>query len=411
MLASEVIPEQILSLSEIVSDYTHQLLQSFVNVEEVNLSVGDYLNFKIQERMPYRKINPIITYATEKDIDEIIFIYNDIYEGSYPYKEMEDKEEIKKMINSPDVEWLMFRTKDGEIVGCFTFTFDFENKMGYTRGFNIKKKFVGKIDVLKAFMGSFLAMVIKYEGIIYRWYGESRTAHAKSQYFMRPCGFRPVGFYPCKDMFYDKVESDILIVSYDEKSLKELRSKKIPKIIPEAEDGFIYSDNRYNLGFYQTVEPYIELNYAKITRIKKNLRRKVVKDKFGYTDIIYALKNSDSYFKFLYTPQVENFEKTKYKVDNLEELFVFVQEFKKCVREFNVRYCEVFVSGYKTDHQKIFRDTGLTPRGYIPSWKYDIKSNSFEDYVLFNWHEGEIDGNIQLLSEGKELLECLNYCV
>jgi len=39
------------------------------------------------------------------------------------------------------------------------------------------------------------------------------------------------------------------------------------------------------------------------------------------------------------------------------------------------------------------------------------KSNSFEDYVLFNWYEGEIDKNIQLLSEGKELLECLNYCV
>jgi len=69
---------------------------------------------------------------------------------------------------------------------------------------------------------------------------------------------------------------------------------------------------------------------------------------------------------------------------------------------------EVFVSAYKPDHQKIFLEAGLSPRGYIPSWNYNQKKNVFEDCILFNEFKGKIDENIQLISEGKELLNCLN---
>ena len=68
---------------------------------------------------------------------------------------------------------------------------------------------------------------------------------------------------------------------------------------------------------------------------------------------------------------------------------------------------EVFVSAYKPDHQKIFLEAGLSPRGYIPSWNYNQKKNVFEDCILFNKFEGKIDKNIQLIPEGKELLNSL----
>ena len=78
------------------------------------------------------------------------------------------------------------------------------------------------------------------------------------------------------------------------------------------------------------------------------------------------IPGTESYFKFLYTPQVQNFEKTEYSVNNLEELYVFVQDFKKLARLLKVRYCEAFISAYDVEHQSIFYNAGLNPRGYIP---------------------------------------------
>ena len=121
-----------------------------------------------------------------------------------------------------------------------------------------------------------------------------------------------------------------------------------------------------------------------------------------------SIKRSGAYFKFLHTPQVKNVEKIEYKVNNLEELFVFLQEFKKVIRKLKVRYYEVYVSAYEPFHQGLFRSEGFIPRGYIPSWKYNPENEKFEDYVLFNCYEGEIDENIQLIPEGKELFKILS---
>jgi len=403
MAVENIIYPSFVSYNDFISNTSNQLLETF---GPIDITKGKQFKVRISNRKR-KKINPIIRKATIEDIDEIIFIYKDIYDNSYPYKEMEDREEVKNMLTSQDVEWLMFETVGGEVVGCFTFTFDFEDKMGYTRGFMLKKKYLGKVDTIKAFMGSFLAMCTKYEGRILRWYGESRTAHAKSQYFMRPCGFRPVGFYPNKDMFFNRIESDILIVSYDEKALHEHRSQKTPLILPEIEKQFLYSNRRYYLGDYILGNPKFKLNSEKMAKIKESVKQKVVKDKFGYSEITLNLKGSSSYLTFLYTPTVQNFEKLKYSVDNLEELFILVQEVKKLARELKVRYFEAFVSAYNIEHQKIFLDIGLIPRGYIPSWKH--RNGIFEDYILFNHYEGELDKNLKLLEEGWELLKCLNY--
>jgi len=322
---------------------------------------------------------------------------------------MEDESEICKMIKNSDVEWIVFKNKEEEIIGCFTFILNFEDKMGYLRGLNVKKKFLGKIDVLKAAMGSFLAMYSTYEDYIYRWYGESRTAHTKSQYALGAGGFKPIAFYPNKDVFYNKIESDILLICYDERALRQYRCNSIPKIIPAVYDCFLYSDKKYNLGSVQVKTPNIKLDPIKVKKIQNETIRKLIKDEFGYIEVKFFIKNSDSYFEFLYTPLVNNFEKVKFKVKNLEELFVFVKELKKCAKEFGVRYYEVYISAYKPKHQKIFYDAGLSPRGYIPSWKYDNLNDCFEDFILFNYYEGEIDKGIRLLEEGKELLNYLNF--
>jgi len=401
----------VISYNDIFFNYTHQILQSFEDFEKIDLDSGTCFDFTIRERdeKNRKKINPIIRRATPGDVDEIIFIYKDIYEDSYPYKEMEDREHILEMLKSPNVEWLIFETKEGEIVGCYTFVLDFENKLGYIRGFVIKKRFLGKLDIIKMAMGSCVAMYHKYNDRIFRWYGECRTAHSKSQYFCSAGGFKPIAFYPCKDVFYNKVESDLLIISYDERALREFRSTIIPTILPEIKDQFLFSDKRYLLGDFDIEDPFIALNQKKVNRVKKNLQVYISEDRFGYVDIKFTLEGSDSYFSFLYTPQVQNFEKTKYKVNNIEELFVFGQMFQEYRVKYNVRYLEVFISAYNPVHQKVFYELGLIPQGYVPSWKYNSVTESFEDSILFNYTEVEIDSSMELLEEGLELLSVLKY--
>ena len=161
------------------------------------------------------------------------------------------------------------------------------------------------------------------------WYVENRTAHAKSQYSMNVCGITPIAFYPNKDVFCGEIESDIMQVLYDERALKTLRSEKTPKLIPAVESIFYYSQERYSLKSPDVKIPEVVLEKKKSKNLKKLMERKVKKDQYGYETITLTLHNSDSFFKFVYTPLVQNIEKTTYKVADLEELYVFLEIYRQ----------------------------------------------------------------------------------
>ncbi|MFX1259541.1 MAG: GNAT family N-acetyltransferase [Promethearchaeota archaeon] len=396
-----------LSYNQLFSESTDQFLRSFEHIEIDEINKGLELSFKIHKRLRNRKISPILRLAKPKDAKNLVKIYKELYDGTYPYKEMENEQEVRKMIEDPAVQWVVFKNPSDKIVGCITFMLDFKNKKGYIRGFMLRKKYQGSIDIVKAMIGSMIVMCTMFKKIIFIWYVENRTAHAKSQFSMNVCGIAPIAFFPNKDVFLNKVESDLMQIIYDKKVLTRYRRKDCPKLIPEILDCFLFSNKRYNLGHFKSYSPELNLDPALLVEIKKNLTIRVLVDKFGYQKIIFTIKNSNCYFKFLYTPQIQNFEKTRYKVNNLEELFVFVQEFKKCGRKCDIRYCEAFISAYEPEHQKIFLDIGLSPRGYVPSWKYNRDLGLFEDHILFNYFEGTINQNIQLIKEGKKLLKWL----
>jgi len=395
------------SLNELFPSNTTQFIKPFEQVVDPDINRGICLDFELSGREQKQKISPILRLARPEDAEKLVGIYTELYNGTYPYKEMEDVEEVRKLIHDPNVQWLVYQDSSYNIAGCITFVLDFGNKRGYIRGFMLKKEYQGIIDITKAMIGSMLGMIHKFKNQIYTWYVENRTAHAKSQYSMCVCGIAPIGFYPNKDIFLGKIESDLMQILYDSRALEKYRASEIPSILPQVEPCYLYSDERYNLGRYHIKDPGEFLNQFKIEEIRSTISKTIVKDKFGYETIRFTIKGADSYFEFLYTPQVQNFEKTKYHVHNLEELYVFVQEFIKCKNELEVRYCEVFVSAYKPEHQKLFYEAGLSPRGYIPSWEFNNQKNVFEDNILFNWFDGDISEDIQLIEEGKGLLGIL----
>ncbi len=404
MLSKEVVTNSILTINNSFPECTNQFLEPFKDRMDTNLHKGMELNFEISNRKSVKKVCPILKLANPDDAHDIAELYRELYKGTYPYKEMEDVEEVSSMIQNPNYRWILFKSLYGKTLGCFTFALDFKNKKGYARGLMVKRKYQGIIDVLKASLGSYVGMYSMFQDKILIWYSENRTAHTASQYSQALGGAKPIAFYPNKDVFLGKIESDIMHIGYDNLVLQKYRKKERPKLIAETVNPYLYATKRYNLGPIQIVKPHLNLNLQKICSLKNQISRKIEKDKYGYVQIKLTIQDTGSYFKFLYTPLVQNFEKTKYKVRSLEELFIFTRNFKKCMKEFKIRYSEVFVSAYEPEHQRMFLDIGLKPRGYVPSWKYNDKTDKFEDNILFNYYQGKIDKNLRLIEEGRDLL-------
>ena len=409
MLSKQIYSEKTVSLKELFPNFTHEFLEPFKGIVGDKFKHNLQLDFNIVGKKRSHKVSPILRLARPEDAEGIIEIYKELYDGTYPYKEMENIDEVRKKIEDPNIQWIIYQDPSFNIAGCITFVLDFDNKRGYIRGFMLRKKYQGYIDITKAMIASMLGMLHKFKDIIYVWYVENRTAHSKSQYSMAVCGISPIGFYPNKDVFCGEIESDMMQILYDERVLKEFHSKKVPQLISEVGPCYQYSKVQYGLESASVMKPQVSINKSLARAFKKSIYKKIKRDKFGYETITLKAKNSASFFEFLYTPQVQNFEKTKYKVKNLEELYAFVKEFLRCKKELEVRYCEVFISAYKREHQQIFYDAGFKPRGYIPSWKYSTKRAIFKDSVLFSLFEGKISDDIQLIDQGYELIEVLGF--
>ncbi len=403
------IPKQKVILSEINPPYAQNFINPFLEFTNLHLFEEFKLDVNIRKKIKNRK-NPTLKLAEPKHAETIAEIVKEDYEGTYPYKEMEDPTEIKKMINSGKYKFVLFLNEKNEIMGSTCFVLNLKEKKGYLRSLVVRKKSLGIVDATKAYVGSCLAIWNMFRDKILIWWGEARTADAKSQYINRLCSVRPIAFLPNKDIFYNKIESDLVMISYDERVFREFHSKKRPRIIPCVAGCFYFSNMQYDLTIPEIIFPKLkkEMNPSKLIKLFKNLKVQKTVDKFNYITYRFTLKNSKSYFKFLFTPRVNNFEKTEYKVKNLEELFVFLQKFKKMARKLDIRYMEALVSAYEPSHQILFRDLGLIPRGYIPAFQYNKKKNHFEDSILFNYYTGTLSYEPELIPEGKQLLKFLN---
>ncbi len=406
MITQEIIQYPIIPYKKLGPNSVDEFLEIFEDVLDLDLEKGMDLDFLIDTKMGSDKISPTLVLAKPKDAKIIASICKEVYNGTYPYKEIEDERMVKKMIESPDNRFILFEI-DGEVAGCFRCALDFENKKGYSGGFMIKKKYQRILDVTKSIIGSYAWMWKTYQKEILMWYCENRTAHAASQYITSVCGINTVAFFPNKDVFYNQIESDVMGVIYHEKTLKKYRERKTPVLIENALDSFLHCDNLYNLGNFQLASPDLDLDYDKIFELQKAFRKDLITDKYGYGYNQFFIRGTKSYFTFLHTSQIQNFEKTKYRVESLEELYVYLEEFLKSMKINKIRYCEAFISAFRPEDQQLFYEFGFRARGYVPCWNYNKTENKFEDYVVFNYFEGEVP-QADLLPVGQDLVNILN---
>jgi len=375
-----------------------------------NLDLKHILNLDFELDFYYKseKICPIIELANPEDAKEIVGIFKEIYKGAYPYKQMEDINSIREMILHPNYHWFVFKLQSKEIVGCFGADLDFNEKRAFLHGFNIKKQYQKTTDIFKAFIGCIIYLWREYREKIFMWYGEMRTNEVISQFFTSLIGMKPVAFLPNKDIFFNKIESDVLHIIFNKAVLREYRYKEKPKLIRQALNCYSYTSKRYQLDLPLIENPISNLNHGEIEKIKLLIFAEIKKDTFGNQKVKLLIKDTSSYFEFFHNIYSKNIENTKYKVQSLEELFVFIENVKNFIELMNINYFECYVSAYLPEHQKIFNDAGFKPRGYIPCWKFRASKNYFEDQIIFNYFNDPIDSNIKLIPETIELIELLN---
>ncbi|NVM16618.1 MAG: hypothetical protein HWN80_02810 [Candidatus Lokiarchaeota archaeon] len=384
------------------------MLNAYPWVGDINLEKGH--DFEASTRKG--KIIPSIKFATEKDAEEITKIFKEVYENTYPYKRMENFSDIQNMIRSPNYYWIVFTIKPDIIVGCVGIRLDFENKIGHIFGFALRKEFQQKTDISTALVGSLVAPMHQFKNQILYWFAEVRSSFSSVQYIAKLTGLSPVGFLPNKDIFFNQPESEILFITYSQEILSDRRSSQRPQLITPAIFCYFYAFQKYDLGLpvirnNNNLEAELDSNIIENNR--KHILRRIERDKYGNEQITISIMGTDNFFQLLHYKNIQIVEKVDYNVSTLEDLYVLLEEIKSIIKEFKLRYMEVFLSAYDSTHQTFFYNAGFKPMGYIPAFKYNKDDNLYEDRVLFVYHENPLNKNTQLIRETEEFLESIKY--
>lgn len=407
MITQELLSYPIIPYAKLFSTSINAFLELFEGVLDcATIEEGMTLDFDIDTRINNSKLSPILRLAKPDDAHYISAICREVYQGTYPYREIMDEKHVRAMIKSPKHYFILFLI-GGEVIGCFRCALEFDQKKGYMGGFMLLEPYQGTVDVVKAIIGSYVWMWNTFREEILVWYCENRTAHAASQYITAVCGIHTIALFPNKDIFFKEVESDVMGIIYQDKVFTNLRAKQVPQLIEDSIDCFLYTDELYGLGNFSIVPEDLELDMDKVEAIRKRILISIREDDHQYQHVSFSIVGSNSKFSFLHTPHIQNCEKINYHFNSNEEFFVLLEFFTHYMQEHRIRYSEIFVSAYNPDHQKIINAFDFHARGYVPNWKYNKKKGVFEDYIVFNWYRGGLT-DLDLLAEGSHLLELVS---
>ncbi len=379
-----------------------------INAKYKDLSLEKGISFSKRSSSNAQKVTLSVQIAKPEEAQSISEIFKQVYRNTYPYKELENVQEIRKMIEDPDYNWLLFKIDGDKAIGCAGVKFTPSAKSIYLHGFAIKKEYQGMTSLPKLILAAWVVFLKKYEKKALMCFGEARSAHSKSQSLSDYLGLKPIAFFPKKDIFFDREESEFLLILYDEDLIVKYRRKETPKIIPRVLPCYYFARERYQLEFPELSEHLtLDFDDNKIQAIKQNLVYQEENDTLGNTLVTISISNSDAYISFSHQPQVRIFEKINYSVSNKEQLFVFIAEVKEQMKKYNIRYLELYASAYHPIHQAMLFNTGLKPFGYVPCFKYLKEENIFEDQIVFIYYEGKVNGNLRMIAETENFLKVI----
>ncbi|MHA2002133.1 MAG: hypothetical protein ACTSVU_08600, partial [Promethearchaeota archaeon] len=257
-----------------------------------------------------------------------------------------------------------------------------------------------------------------------RMYCEARTSHTKSQAIAQVFGCQPYAIFPHKDHFCGKKETDCLMVAYSEKiSRQRLNSFKQPRFLQPLYEIIAARENlRDNFSFSEKIYPPMDWNmiFSEIEVISLN----IVKDKFGYQHLRWEDHITGDWVEGLYTPQLHNIEKIKFRLQTKESLHAFTEHIFQFIEKNSIEYIEWWFPASEFELICHMHNQGWTTMGYVPGWfqklddcmtmgydwnpyrESDKSDEIFEDAVIFGLSSSKPENKeIRIVDSGKELNE------
>lgn len=346
----------------------------------------------------------LISPSTRAHAEMIVQIYQEIYQGTYPFPEMLDASWIFAKFTDPNYNWGLFLTKDThEVIGCWTFVLDFPSATAYMRGLMVRPQYQKKFN-LRELCGEMLwSAVDKLQNKIFKWYCEARTAHSKTQFLMSLMGSHLLGLYMNKDYFLGVKESDAMMVCYSQDMMHKTRMAP-SALIPELRSVFSHVQKTYRLEDVPIRDLTLTLDHAKVQNILRALELTTAKDEHNYVTFRITYPKSEASLEGIYTPSVKNIEKVKVHAASLEEhaaLLLYLSIYSKTL---GVEYVEIHQPVNYLPLQRLMIDWGFKPFAYLPAWK-NCSLSKFEDVIVFGWTKILPDvSKMQLIPEGINFL-------
>ncbi|MHA1674717.1 MAG: hypothetical protein ACTSYI_13945, partial [Promethearchaeota archaeon] len=241
-----------------------------------------------------------------------------------------------------------------------------------------------------------------------RMYCEARTSHTKSQAIAQVFGCQPYAIFPHKDHFCGANETDCLMVAYSEKiSHQRLNPFKLPAFLQPLYEIIAARENLHD-DFSFSEEIYSSMNWNMIFSKIEVISLNIVKAKFGYQHLRWEDHITGDWVEGLYTPQLHNIEKIKFRLQTKESLHAFTEHIFQFVEKNSIEYIEWWFPASEFELICHMHNQGWMTMGYVPGWfqKLDESDDKFEDAVIFGLGSSKPEKEeIRIVNSGKELNE------
>ncbi|MHA1719438.1 MAG: hypothetical protein ACTSXK_07925, partial [Promethearchaeota archaeon] len=150
----------------------------------------------------------------------------------------------------------------------------------------------------------------------------------------------------------------------------------------------------------------------------------IVKDKFGYQHLRWEDHITGDWVEGLYTPQLHNIEKIKFRLQTKESLHAFTEHILQFIEKNSIEYIEWWFPASEFELICHMHNQGWTTMGYVLGWfqipddcmtmgydwnpyrESDESDEIFEDAVIFGLSSSKPEKKeIRIVNSGKELHE------
>ena len=359
----------------------------------------------------------IVRLARTQDMRRIQMLYGEVYGGSYPIPLVNDKEKMRRAVESDSCYWMVAEC-EGRIIGSLVYSLDTADRIAKAFGAVVSREF-RKRDLARTMMKLVLDDITQPGGQIDIVYATTRTANYAPQKLTESLGFVKLGIFPNTHKVSEN-ETHCLTAYYTEGSLKKRETE--PKLIQEV------------VPFYELARKQLDLEPPVVTGAKGRYQGNrhmipllpmetitapaFIKNRFrnlkcgGFLEHSYMPFHEPNLLFITPDQSTEVYisynEEDKYSaivggVTKEQSATVVLESVARKLNDIHMAYTELILDAYAPHLQRAAMDARYIPSAYFPSLK---KSGGKRyDCVVFSRTFEVLDfRNVKLVSLYKNYL-------